>query len=291
MSRKLIVTHHAPDLDAITATWLLKRFDSRQYADAHIAFVNPGDTITLEEAEQFGLQLHEVTHVDTGLGTFDHHQPERGGQMICAASLVYDYLLERYPDYKHDQALAEIVSYATEIDHFQEITWPEPDNTRYLAMIQELIRGLEFTTPNDDDAQMHFGMTCLDSLYATLTQHFKAVEILDDPLKTYDFSTRFGPAIGIQTRNSDVIKLAQKRGAQLVITKDPKRGNVRLKASPLSEINLENVAAAIKKKDTKGSWYFHPSGKMLLNGSNKHRNQTASPLTLEEVITTVKDTL
>ncbi len=104
-SRKLIVTHHAPDLDAITSVWLLKRFDSQKYADAKVAFVNPGDTISLEEAEkEFNCQLHEVTHVDTGLGEFDHHQPERASRDVCAATLVFDYLKEVRPEIINDKA-------------------------------------------------------------------------------------------------------------------------------------------------------------------------------------------
>src|SRR5690606_8370355 len=113
-----------------------------------IAFVNPGEEISLEEAETHGFQLHEVVHVDTGFGKFDHHQPERGMQYISATSLVYDYLLKVYPDYVNDRALKELVQFVTEIDHFGEVEWPEPDNLRYCFMISDLIRGMEFTNPH-----------------------------------------------------------------------------------------------------------------------------------------------
>ena len=60
--RKLIVTHHAPDLDAISSVWLLKRFDTQRYGTAKVAFVDPGKTISLEEAEQnYNCQLHQIT--------------------------------------------------------------------------------------------------------------------------------------------------------------------------------------------------------------------------------------
>lgn len=286
MSRKLLVTHHAPDLDAIASVWLLKRFDAQHYADAKIAFVNPGESISLDQSEDFGVQLHQVTHVDTGLGEFDHHQPERGKLLISAASLVYDHVCKIHPELENDTALQIIVKFCVEIDHFLEINWPDPSSERYNFMLHELIRGLEFTTRNDDDSQMYFGMQCLDSVYGSLTQHEKAREIIAE--KAIRFATSVGDAMAIETSNDDVIKLSQKLGCMLVIRRDPDLGHIRIKMRPDCEGNLEKVYEEIKKVDAKGTWYYHPSGKMLLNGSQKHRDQHASPLTLEEVIDIVK---
>lgn len=286
MPRALIVTHHAPDLDACTSTWLLKRFDAQHYADAKIAFVNPGEVITLEEAEEQGCQLHEVTHVDTGFGKFDHHQPDRGHEYISATSLVYDHLLKIHPEYVHDQALKTLVDFVTEIDHFGEVDWPDADSLRYSFMIHELIRGMEFTHPHNDESQIYFGFQCLENVYATLTQHLKAIEILD--LEGVEIQLKDGKALALETRNDDTIKLAQKRGYDLVIKKNPEQGNIRIKARPDSNFNLKELAEEIAKIDTKGTWFFHGSGKMLINGSSKHREQVPSPLSLDQVVTLVK---
>jgi hypothetical protein len=287
MSRRLIVTHHAPDLDACASVWLLKRFDSQHYADAKIVFVNPGDQISLEEAEAHGCQLHEVTHVDTGGGEFDHHQTERGREYISATSLVYDHAVKVHPELKNDQALLELVQYTTEVDHFGEVHWPDADHPRYSLMIHELIRGLEFIEPHDDGSQLNFGFQCLDAGYASLTQHYKAREILETEGEIFELS--IGKCLAIETRNDDTIKLAQKRGYVLVIKKDPHLGNLRIKARPDSSVILQPLAEAIKKIDAKGTWYYHASGKMLINGSSKHRDQTPSPLTLDQVIQLVKN--
>lgn len=288
MSRKLLVTHHAPDLDAIASVWLLKRFDAQHYADSKIAFVNPGESINLDQAEDYGVQLHQVTHVDTGLGEFDHHQPDRGMLKISAASLVYDYVSKIHPDLKTDLALQKIVAFCVDIDHFLEIHWPEPANERYLFMLHELIRGLEFTTLNDDDSQLHFGMQCLDSVYGSLTQYNRAKEIILE--KGIRFSIPAGDCIAIETSNDDVIKLSQKEGCILVIRKDPDLGHIRIKVRPDANIDLKTVYEEIKTKDSVGTWYYHPSGKMLLNGSQKHRDQHASPLSVTEVIEIIKET-
>lgn len=288
MSRPLIVTHHAPDLDAITATWLLKRFHAQEFADAKIAFVSPGEKMSLQDAEEHGSQLHEITYVDTGFGQFDHHQPARAMQNICAATLVFDHVCGIRPELREDKALRAIVTLANEVDHFQEVHWPEPQSERYLFMIQELIRGHEFTDPHNDDSQLHFGFQCLDNAYASLTQRFKALEII--LTKGQEIELQKGKALVLLTRNDDTIKVAQKQGFVLVARKDPKLGHIRIKVRPDASFNLDDLHEKIMAADKKGTWFYHGSGKMLLNGSVKSKHQTPSPLTFEQLVVLIKET-
>ncbi len=287
-SRKTLVTHHSPDLDAITSVWLFKRFDSEHFADAHVMFVDQGTTLDNFTIEQNNLDPTEIVHVDTGLGEFDHHQADRGMQMVCATTLVFDYLLKHYKDLVDDQALVHLVAYVNDIDHFQEIHWPETAQFRFNFMIQELIHGMEFTTPRTDESQLYFGMQCLDSAYAALTQYFKALEIIKQ--SGQPFTVAGQKALAVETSNDEVVKLAQKQGFVVAVRKDPDLGNVRIKVRPDSDIVLDKLAEAIKSVDHIGHWYYHPSGKMLLNGSNKNRSQTASPLTLAQVIEILQQT-
>lgn len=281
--RKLIVTHHAPDLDAISSVWLLKRFDAQRYASAKIAFVNPGDTISLEEAEKsFNCQLHEITHVDTGLGEFDHHQPEKADRQTCAATLVFDYLKQIRPEIANDFALQEIVKVVLEVDHFGEIYWPEAKETRFVFTLHQLIHGHEALDPHDDDSQLHFGMKALDCAYAEMTNRLKAEEIIQ--AKGVEFEIAEGKGIGLETQNDESIKLAQVKGYVLAIRKDSEYGHIRIKVRPDAALNLDKLYKAILELDPKATWFYHASGKMLLNGSIKHRNQTASSLSLDNVI-------
>ncbi|MFZ1721392.1 MAG: hypothetical protein WAU07_02700 [Microgenomates group bacterium] len=284
--RSLIVTHHAPDLDAIGATWLLVRFNTQDYNSAQFAFVNPGERISLDMAASLGFDLHEVVHVDTGLGKFDHHQPERGHQQISATSLVFDNTIARYPDLEQDGALQSMVQFITDIDHFGEIYWPESDHDRYSFMVHELLRGVENSELHDDESTLFFGMKCLDAVYANLTQKLKAKEIIAE--KGQEFLLSVGKCLALETRNDDTIKLAQMQGYVLVIKKDPKIGSIRMKARPDSAIELKPLHEAVLKVDSTGTWYYHPSGKMLLNGSDKSHNQTPTPLTLEEIVSLTK---
>lgn len=285
--QKLIVTHHAPDLDAIAATWLLKTFDGQHYADAKIFFVNPGAAITAQETERLGFNQEDVTHVDTGLGEFDHHQAERSGQRICAASLVLNHLYQVHPELKQDTTLTELVKFVTSIDHFDEADWPDASDNRYCFMLHELIRGHECVALHDDDSQMHFGMQCLDYAYASLKQTIKAKEII--AVKGIVFNIKAGKCIAIETRNSDTVKQAQKLGFVLVIQKDPKKGGMNVKARPDSNIILEPLHQAVLTMDQVGSWFYHNSGKMLINSSRKHRDKKPTPLKLSEMVALVKE--
>lgn len=292
--RKLIVTHHAPDLDAIGAVWLLKRFDAVRYGTAKISFVDPGKKISLEDCEKnFNCQLHEVTHVDTGLGKFDHHQPEKANRDTCATSLVYDYICERYPDQKNDQALAAIVRHVTDVDHFGEIYWPEAGEDRFVFSLHSLIHGHEFVNLHDDDSQLNFGLQALDYAYAAMVQRYKAKEILQE--KAWEFDIKAGKCLAVETRNDDTIKLAQMTGSVLAVRKDPEQGFVRIKVRPDaknpdgSEFNLAALNEEIRQLDPKAKWFYHASGKMLLNGSSKSwEAREASALSLKQVVDLIK---
>ncbi len=285
-SKKLIVTHHVPDLDAIGAAWVLKKFDSQTYADAKFAFVNPGERISKHQVEQMGLTLHDATHVDTGLGKFDHHQPDRAQLNTCAAKLAYEYVCSLHPALKKNQALKELIAFINDVDHFQEIHWPDASNSRYAFMIQELIRGHELYNPQNDESQLYFGLNCLNYGYQSLKQIIDANQII---LKEgIQFNLNQGACIAMHTANDETIKQAQKQGFLMAIRKDPNQGHVRIKVRPDANFDLKKLYQEIIKIDSDATWYYHPNGKMLLNSSSKHRNQIATDLSINKIIELVK---
>lgn len=288
---RLLVTHRAPDLDAIGSVWMLKTFDAQRFADAKVGFVDPGQKITVGQIEEMGYQgadFEEVVHTDTGLGQFDHHQPDRGKLHISATSLTYDHCCEVHPELKEDKALKELVKVITDIDHFAECFWPEANNSRYGFMLHEILEGLQRAGLHTDETQLHFGMTCLKGVYKKLEEIEKAREVLD---RGIEFPTKWGKGIGIETNNDTVIKFAQKEGYAVVIKKDPDEYHARIKGVPVEGLDLTPLANMVMERDTVGTWYFHPAKTMLLNGSEKWSNKKATPLTLEELIDFAKKTL
>ncbi|MDR0462664.1 MAG: hypothetical protein LBG64_00350 [Pseudomonadales bacterium] len=287
--KKLIVTHNAPDQDAIASIWLLQRFDAQHHAGARVAFVNPGETITEEAAAALGATLDECTHVDTGMGEFDHHDAQRASRDICAATLVYDYLVGLRPELANDKALQAVVAHVLDVDHFGEVFWCDAGSSRQMFMLHEIISGMDYTETEDDAYQVSFGCKCFDFIYGNMERLVKAKETIE--AKGIPFQIKSGRALAIETRNDETISLAQKEGYQLVIRKDPGNGQVRIKARPDSDFDLRQIYEDIIKADDIGYWFYHPSGKMVLNGSNKAKDKIPTPLTLDEVMDIVRKDL
>lgn len=280
MSKKLIVTHQNPDVDAIGSVWLLKRFDREDYFEAKTSFVPAGETISEAQLNDLGISLIEVTHVDTGMGEFDHHSEEKDSG--SAAELVFNYLKKKHADLERDGALARVVTFINETDHFGSYFWPEPTADRYIFTLEQMLNGYKLGGHGDDHDLVELGMKCLDGAYSMMKIVLEAREELTT--KGSVFETVFGKALGITSSNDAVIKQGQKMGYTIVVRKDPELGNIRIKAAPLPEIDLTRVYEAIRKRDTVGTWYFHPGKHMLINGSRKHIGQVPSPLSLEDVI-------
>lgn len=284
MSSILIVTHISPDLDAVSSVWILKRFDQHHFGEADVAFVPAGQTLSSERISQMGLEDYNVVHVDTGKGEFDHHTDELAMKPICAASLVYDYVVKLRPELSEDKALKRMVDHFISIDHFGEIEWPEPNHDRYIFQLSELLSGLKTIGFQDLDV-VTFGMDALDATYANFKERVAAEEEMSSGT---EFMSRWGKAFGIVSNNDEILKFAQKEGYQVVVRKDPDEGNVRIKAVPGKNIDLSPIYEKIIARDSEATWYLHPSNTMLLNGSKK-AHQVASGLSLEEIITLLKE--
>ncbi len=284
----LIVTHKAPDLDAIGSVWLLTRFDAQHYAGSRLAFTPSGTSLSDKDTAALGYSPEQVTHVDTGGGHFDHHDPARAGRDISATKLVYDHIIKIHPEHTNNQALAFITNHILEGDHFGEIYWPDPAHPRYLFMLSSIIGGIDRTETNDDSYQVELGARLLDYIYASAKNYYSA---LDEIKNGQIFPLKQGSAIALETSNDQALTLAQKQGHFLAIKKDPKAGHIRIKARPDAPFDLNGLHQEILALDQTGTWYNHPSGKMLLNGSYKNPNHTASPLTLQQIIQVVQKVL
>jgi hypothetical protein len=99
---KIVVTHASPDWDAITSTWLIKRF-LPNWENAKVMFVPAGERIqgskmqvpnNNEEDAIEHIGDDEVIHVDTGMGPLDHHQTSDLG--VCGASRTWDFVKKHH---------------------------------------------------------------------------------------------------------------------------------------------------------------------------------------------------
>ncbi len=303
-----IVTHKSCDIDAIGSVWLLKRFYPN-WDGAVVEFVNAGEGITGHEESETGdfskaieiIDEIETIHVDTGMGALDHHQTSDNN--TCGARITLDFVLAN-PEagiHKHEiklEAVKRIVELIVDDDHFQEVYYPDSNHDIYEFGIVAIIQGYKLNHQNDDAGLVEFIMECLDAVLQNLEKKIWAEREIKE--KGVEFESKWGKALGIETINDEVLKLAQIMGFRVVVRKDPNEGFVRIKAMPDKRqktidnrqetlgIDLSEAYERLKEMDPAATWFLHTSKRMLLNGSSKNPEMKGSTLTLDQVIGTLK---
>lgn len=273
---KTLVTHISVDLDAVTSSWLVKRF-LPGWDEADIKHVSAGTTLNDQEPDTNA----DIMHVDTGMGQFDHHQLEDKKKEFSATKRVFDFLKDQGHLKQNDvEALSRIASFVTQIDHFGEVHFPDPMADRYDFLLSQIIDGMKINRMKDADI-VDVAFKSLDGIFLIIRQKIAAQEEIK---KGYIFSSKWGKSIAMETKNEEAVKVALKSGFNVVIKRDPNAGFLRIKTTPTPDIDLTAVYDAVKQKDPKAYWYLHASKNMLLNGSSKRPDVVASSLTLPQVI-------
>jgi len=273
---KTIVTHFSPDLDAIAAIWLIKRFWPG-WDRAELRFVPAGETLEGETVDS----KSEVIHVDTGLGLFDHHQLDEDS---CAAKKVLSSIpgINRSKYIKKDEALERLVEVVNDLDHFREVYYPNPAADFYDFGLPAALDGWRLIFGEDANRLVELGMVVMDGIYKKFQDKIWAEKLLKE--EGLPFKTRWGKGLGIETANDEIIHLAQKQGYKIVLRKDPKKGHVRIKSLPDPKIDLTPVHEKLKKLDPGATWFLHIERHMILNGSMKNPRVKPTKLGLREII-------
>ena len=305
MSRRIVI-HFNPDLDAITGVWLLKRW-LPEWENAEVEFVPAGKTYEGMEVDS----NPEVLHVDTGLGKFDHHQT---GDYTCAAKLTLEYIRElsnggRIGDIReirgehhkekivwNGEALERLVEVVNQVDHFQEVYYKDSEADYLVLGAEYVLDGWKLLYREQDGLIVERGLELLDGIYISIVSKVLAEKILEE--KGEEFETRWGKGIAVETKNSAVMDIAQKRGYAITVRKHPVTGHARVKSPPVNKmkdekgkmrVDLTSVYEALRRADSEADWFLHSSKTMLLNGSSKNPKMRATNLSLEEVVDIVKN--
>ncbi len=277
---KKIVTHLRPDLDACAAVWLVKKF-LPGFKNAAVYFVAAGETLLGKPADSD----ENVVHVDTGRGKFDHHQLK---ERTSATERVYLYLKQKKLVTRAQAEIVErIVEVVTMVDNFEEIYFHNPTADYYDFLLHELIDSYKHLQTNDSKV-LEFAETALEAVYIGIKNKIGAELELK---KGQEFRVGKYPALALITRNNFAVGLAQKSGYAVVVRKDPKTGKIRIKARPDVDIDLKPAYEQFIKLDSPERWYYHISGKMLLNGSDKNPKPKPTKLSLAKVISILQQTI
>ena len=270
---KTIVTHLSPDLDAVCAVWLIRRY-MPGFADAALAFVPAESTLDGVKADDDP----DIIHVDTGGGKFDHHD---GTKRTSAAELVFEFLKNRDAIRKKDaQAIQEVVSYVTEIDNFQEVHYPDAASVKYDFLPHQLIFASRTIVSSDHEIVELFS-NILTMMYSVSKTRIAAEKDIADG---FIFETLWGKTIAMHSKNEEAVKLALKKNFMAALRKDPVRKFLKIKINPDLPQTLEPLFARLQARDPQAHWSLQGRGHIIINGSSRIPNSVATKLELDEVI-------
>jgi hypothetical protein len=274
---KTIVTHVSPDVDAVSAVWMMHRFYPG-FKDAEVAFISQGKTYQDQPVDS----NPDIIHVDTGLGRYDHHQTSED---TCGAKRIFDDLRDREEiKEKFIEPLERMIAIINDIDHFREIFWHDPNSDIYDFAIVSIIEGMKVRI-QDDHKTIQVGELIFDGILQTFFNKIKAEKEIQQGLI---FQSKWGKSLAINSENDQITQLAQKAGFALVIRKSLKKGHLKIKLSPASQDTLEDLMPLIKKEDKNADWFYHASGHMVISGSTKSPTSIPTSMGLNKAVDIVK---
>jgi hypothetical protein len=256
-----IVGHLAPDLDCLTAMWIMIRFGGA--AEAKLEFVPAGATLNNLPVDSDV----RVVHVDTGGGRFDHHQ--RANEQLCAAELVRRALAPR------DAALERMVRQVTAIDNARA-----PEGEHGFFNISALIAGYNLMFPT---RPRHVAQAMLPNLDAWYEHEMRQIRLEAAFERRVEFDTRWGLGIAVESGDGGSSRLAYGRGAVLYAYRDG-NGWMGVAARSRSNVDLSAVYRNLRRVDTGADWYLHPNRRLLLCGTPKAPPRAPSRLSLIELV-------
>ena len=260
-----IVGHLAPDLDCLTAIWILVRFGGA--AQAELEFVPAGRTWQDRPADADPL----VVHVDTGGGRFDHHQ--RQARNLCAAELVRRAIAPQ------DPALERMVRQVCQIDNATA-----PAREQGFFNITSLIAGYNLLFPNKPH---HVAYAMFPNLDAWHEHEARQIRLEAAFARRLEFETPWGLGIAMESDDGGSSRLAYRYGAVLYAYRDG-HGWMGIAAQSRSNVDLTPVYQDLRKVDASADWYLHPNHRLLLCGSATAPPRVPSRLTLRELVDVIQ---
>ncbi len=270
---KRIVAHHSPDIDAIGAIWLIHRH-LPHWKSASVELVSAGRTLFDMPPDSDP----DIIHVDTGLGRFDHHDTS---DFTSATRLVFDFLVDEghIKEQEHD-ALERIVDVITRYDHFQEAQLDGADDDMHIFSLTYIIFGLR-TNATKALELIQLGEDSLDGILQYMKSKVHAEHIIE---KGFTTQSQWGRTLVLETDNDRAMKVAFIKGYDMVIRYSPSYKNVAFKLHPRNPKTLKKLHTYFVKNDAGAQWFYHASGRVLLNASTRDTKELVTKFSLKELL-------
>ena len=266
-----IVTHVKPHIDDICAAWLLKRY-LPVWREADISFVHT------DELEDGVIDTPDRVHVGVGRGQFDEHKGNIGE---CAAGLVYHHINSTVVlNANERKALDKLVDWVREEDTGKFLA----DANRSFA-IPSILDDQFFAKGRDSEEVYQLGSTILDALLIGMRNQ---VELSAIWTKRVEFDSVFGNAVALVGNAREAENMAYSKGFMVFVRQSDDSEYTEIKAQAKSDIDLTSLRDKLVKEDSKATWFFHHSKKMLICGGELTSKAKPSNFTVNQIIELMK---
>ncbi len=295
---RAIVTHPAPDLDALVSVYLLRRYGGELVPGSDtcpLRFVSPreveaaGGPEALEEAG-------EVV-VDLGGGRFDNHpRPDRPGSgdlEASAAELVAEHLgVRQRPE------LDKLLRFCARQD-LKGQSLRSRDPVDHAVAIPAIIDGLNRMNPGDGDAVYAAIEPVLDAI---VTSERSWTDALADANRGRREDVEGAQVLAMESSSSAAARAGRYCGADLLVVRYLPQGHVAYtlrRDGPLGGMTLDGLADRVRRAELAarglpqprampqvgmhGGWFLHQSRKILNKGSPKAPDVEPTVLTLADL--------
>lgn len=274
---KTIVTHLSPDIDAIASVWLIHRY-LPGWEEAAVELVSAGFTLNNMPPDKD----KNILHVDTGMGTFDHHHTS---DFTSATRLIFDDLRKKgHIGDDEAEAIERVVDVVTRYDHFKETELDSPDDDIHIFSVAYAVLGLRKDLRYGQHL-IEISEEMLDGILQYMKGKVHAEHIIK---KGHTCTTHWGKTLFVETDNDGATRAAQIKGFDLVVRYSPSYKNVSIKLHPRVRKTLKKLEKALVPGDTGAFWFYHASGHMLLNASTRDTRHMVTKYTLAEIVEIVK---
>jgi len=277
---KSFVVHKFPDIDCLSALWLMLRFGHLKFEGVETATV---DYLSIDDVDGEVLEKQGIIALDTGNWRFDHHNLSPNQKNICATVLVAKYL-----EIDKENALGKILNFVQRKD----VEAKGVISNDYLDQafhFSSFVDDLNLLYPNDPQKIQKVVFELLDAHYYSEKSWF---DLLDQIQIAAKIQTSKGKIVYLVSDSNKAAKATRYRGFDVCIIQETHTNNIAIQwnSSKFKEADHKNMVMRtivylrfleslyrhekvnvneLKSFETYLGWFLHSSSKFVLYGSRK----------------------
>ncbi|MEI8253862.1 MAG: hypothetical protein WCG25_09265 [bacterium] len=277
---KSFVVHKSPDIDCLTALWLMYRFGYLKFEGTQTAST---DFQSIDKIDGKTMEKEGIIALDCGKWRFDHHDLDPEQENLCATVLVAKYLgIDKI------NALDKILKFVQrkDVDGKGVISKDGLDQAFHFSTFVDDLNSLY---PENPDKIQEIVFALLDAHYLSEKIWF---DLLDQIKKADNIQTHNGKIVYLVSDSHKAARASRYRGFDVCIIQNTQTNNIAIQwnSTKFQEKDHKNMVKRatiylrflealyrgekinikeLLSSETYLGWFLHSSCKFVLYGSSK----------------------